>query len=1378
MDRTEKFFSIFQIFGNFGKKLQTFWGFHTSYYMERLEIRNANTQTNFSSPSSEARFRDVSRIWLFLCLSDKTILFMSSFGCFSGLSYRFVGQTEKTVDAVDQIKDNGEQSKTLFTERRHLSMGERSNTGRRRGIGIVLLAAIAVLGELSVFAHTPAPQPGGEDILSPALRQWLQEQDRPVRIGVTSIPPQVFHDPVTGRLSGLCIDYIHEVETLLNYHFEIVHFETWSAMMTAAFDKTIDVIYAAQKTPLREQYFIFSDTYLTFDNKIVTTEDIRGPLTLHDLSGKKVAVVQGAAIEEYLIQNHPDIELAKVADELTGLSQVSFGRTDAMVIEIARASWYIQQNKFTNLHISGDAGYPFHLGFACRNDRPELADVFNTALSHISPERHQMLVNRWILPEERDLVDFRILFGILIGLALSLFGIFAWNRTLSRRVRQRTVQLQDELAAHQKDFSQLMRFQTIISLSEDLMAFVDTDYVVRAVNRAMLHVLDKPEDQIIGHTIEAIAGSEFFETYVRPYTEAARRDGASVHEAWMTIGRITHRYLKNIYHAYVNADGQLEGFAIVVHDITDIKDVFQKLEDNEKRLNSIIAAAPVGIGLVKNRVILAANKQVCHITGYSEDELVGHNSRKLYLSDEDYQHVGDEKYRQIGAYGIGTVETHWRTKDGRVIDVLLSSVPLDTKDFSKGVTFTALDITDRKAAEASLKESRKAMERLIDNLRGVVYRCSMSPDWAMEFISRGCLEMTGYADSDFYSGNITWGGLIFEEDNNRILREIAAQVAQKQPYQIEYRVRSRTGQTRWFWEKGCGIYDDKGQVEALEGFITDITDRKQTEQLLKASESRYRELIDLAVDGILLGDPDGIIIGANTCISTMTGKTRPELLGQHITKLFEPSVLHEKPLRFDLLRQGLTVVNERLLRHADGTPLTIEMHTKMMPDGTYQSIIRDITQRKQAEKLAQLNARRTLSLLRLNQMTHATIQELGDYALEEAIQMTESHIGYLAFLNEDETVLKMFSWSKSAMAECAVADKPIVYPLVSTGLWGEAVRQRRPIITNDYNADNPLKKGVPQGHVTLRRHMNVPVFSGSRIVLVAGTGNKSEPYTQDDVQQLTLFMEGMWRLIERRQAEQAREKLLKELRSKNEELQSIVFIASHDLRSPLVNIRGFAGELENSIAEIKNVLAGDGLSEEVRLALAGPLNNDIPEALRFIKSGNQKMDQLLCGLLRLSRIGAAQISATTLDIHAIIAEILKGRQFHLRHHAVDIAIEGQLPACDGDATLIPQVFENIIDNAVKYCDPNRPAVIRIRGRRHEDRCLYQIEDNGIGIAPEHKDKVFEIFHQLNPNVGGEGLGLTIVRRILDRQDGQITIDSQPKKGTIVTVSLPAASEIK
>ncbi|MCU0981224.1 MAG: response regulator, partial [Pirellulaceae bacterium] len=134
----------------------------------------------------------------------------------------------------------------------------------------------------------------------------------------------------------------------------------------------------------------------------------------------------------------------------------------------------------------------------------------------------------------------------------------------------------------------------------------------------------------------------------------------------------------------------------------------------------------------------------------------------------------------------------------------------------------------------------------------------------------------------------------------------------------------------------------------------------------------------------------------------------------------------------------------------------------------------------------------------------------------------------------------MHAWSKTAMNECAIIDKPIHYPVVTTGLWGEAVRQRQPVFTNDYPAPNPLKKGYPAGHVHVQRHMNVPIFDGERIVAVMGVGNKEPPYDDSDVRQLTLLGQGMWRLIRRREEQE-------ELRAARDDLEVRVRVRTAEL---------------------------------------------------------------------------------------------------------------------------------------------------------------------------------------------------------------------------------------
>ena len=217
---------------------------------------------------------------------------------------------------------------------------------------------------------------------------------------------------------------------------------------------------------------------------------------------------------------------------------------------------------------------------------------------------------------------------------------------------------------------------------------------------------------------------------------------------------------------------------------------------------------------------------------------------------------------------------------------------------------------------------------------------------------------------------------------------------------------------------------------------------------------------------------------------------------------------------------------------------------------------------QEREAALHLDEQRTLALLRLNQMADSSPQRLTDFALEEGVRLTRSAIGYLAFMNEDETVLTMHAWSKTAMEQCAIQDKPIVYPVEKTGLWGEAVRQRKPVITNDYAAPNPRKKGYPAGHVEVRRHMNVPVFDGERIVAVAGVGNKEAPYDESDVQQLTLLMEGMWRLLQRKRADD-------ELHKHRDHLEELVAIRAADLKKANEQLLGEVAGRRRAIEELQ-----------------------------------------------------------------------------------------------------------------------------------------------------------------------------------------------------------------
>lgn len=259
--------------------------------------------------------------------------------------------------------------------------------------------------------------------------------------------------------------------------------------------------------------------------------------------------------------------------------------------------------------------------------------------------------------------------------------------------------------------------------------------------------------------------------------------------------------------------------------------------------------------------------------------------------------------------------------------------------------------------------------------------------------------------------------------------------------------------------------------------------------------------------------------------------------------------------------------------------------------------------------------------------------------------------------------------------------------------------------------------------------------------------------------------------ITQRKEDELRLKVLaEELAAKNKELETIVYVVSHDLRSPLLNVQGFGNALVRACNQLEEKLGSVDDPEVQRL-----FDTDIPRAVHFIGAGVAKMDALLAGFLRFSRLGRVALQIQPLFTNSVISGVAQALKFQTEEAAATLEI-GELPNCVGDANLTGQVFSNLIDNALKYRDPSRPCRISISGHLEDGQAIYAVRDNGIGIDAEHQPKVFELFHRLDPKkTSGEGMGLTIAQRILERQHGRIWVESRPGEGTTFRVSLPAVA---
>ncbi len=179
----------------------------------------------------------------------------------------------------------------------------------------------------------------------------------------------------------------------------------------------------------------------------------------------------------------------------------------------------------------------------------------------------------------------------------------------------------------------------------------------------------------------------------------------------------------------------------------------------------------------------------------------------------------------------------------------------------------------------------------------------------------------------------------------------------------------------------------------------------------------------------------------------------------------------------------------------------------------------DEEQRQLAEQALRLDVERQEALLRLGAMDVASEREVVDFALEEAVRLTHSSVGYLHFITDDQVHLDLFTWTQGVREAC-YAEERTHYPIAAAGVWVDCVRLRRPVFHNDYQ-HLPERKGYPAGHIHIERHLSVPLIEGDRVIAVAGVGNKRTPYDDTDARQLQLFMAGMWSLLRRKRAEAA-----------------------------------------------------------------------------------------------------------------------------------------------------------------------------------------------------------------------------------------------------------------
>ncbi len=486
----------------------------------------------------------------------------------------------------------------------------------------------------------------------------------------------------------------------------------------------------------------------------------------------------------------------------------------------------------------------------------------------------------------------------------------------------------------------------IFNLSLDMICIAGMDGYFKKVNPAFIKNLGFSEQELLSKPFYDFIHPDDVEDTIRIVKEKLQKGEPAIHFI-NRYRRSDGKYIWLSWHTRPIMEHKL--LYAIARDITMFKQAEETLRKSEAMLQSIFRSAPVGIGLVSNRVLLWINERMTEMTGYTAEELVGQGSRILYPSDEEFEIVGTKKYNQIKEKGTGTVETKWKKKDGTLIDILLSSTPLDQNDLSSGVTFTALDITEKKKTESALIVSEAKYRALYDSSPDGILIADIKK---MKFLyaNPAICSMLGYTEEEILKLGVM-----------DIHPKGALKRAKKDFHDLAKGDKIVSTDLLILRKDGTEFYADisarKVTIDEIEcniGFFRDVTERKHSEEALKDSELRYRSIVQSSPLGMhmygLDDNKDLIFIGSNPAADKILGVDNSQFLFKSIERAFPSLKDTEVPKKYkQVAKSGKPWQTHQIEYEDDRIAGAYEVYAFQTIPGHMVAMFLDTTERKQVE---------------------------------------------------------------------------------------------------------------------------------------------------------------------------------------------------------------------------------------------------------------------------------------------------------------------------------------------------------------------------------------------------------------------------------------------
>jgi PAS domain S-box-containing protein len=742
------------------------------------------------------------------------------------------------------------------------------------------------------------------------------------------------------------------------------------------------------------------------------------------------------------------------------------------------------------------------------------------------------------------------------------------------------------------------------------------------------------------------------------------------------------------------------------------------LKENEEKLQSIFSAAPVGIGLVVDRILIEINDYFCNMTGYSRKELIGKSSELLYISFDEFISAGKEKYRQISEKGTGSVETRLKCKDGRILNVILSSTPLDKNDHSKGVTFTVLDISERKKSEEALQES----QRLFQNLAMVspvgIFRTHS--DGFTTYVNPRWMELSGLTFEEAIG--FGWLNAVHPDDREQLERKWKTDFQLHQSSIAEYRFLKPDGSIIWVIGNASPEWNSN-KITGYIGTITDITEHKKAEEVIAESETKYRHLVTQSLDGIFIIDLTGKFISVNKAICDNLKYSEAELLSMNLWDIV-PEEFHSqhKQRLLPIVKGETSTANaEYGVRGKDGIIHTIEVMSSPYYNGNeivgFQGIARDTTERNHAEK----------ALRDSEEKYRGIFENVQDVYYETSVD---------GIILEVSPSIKTLSKGQYSIDD--LLGKSMIELYSEPG-------DRQVILT-----ELRTKGTITDFEVTFNNKDGgvVPCSISAKLILNSNGQPKKIIGSMHDITDRKNVTEAL---------KNAKDKAEASDKLKTSFLNNI----SHEVRTPLNGILGFA-----------EIMSQPGLSVEDKNESLLLLRESSDRLLNTI-TNYMDISLLTSGSLSVHKrdFNPAKVLKRIYENFEAVCSIRNlGFLLKISEEAINLTI-------NSDPEILQKILSHLLNNAVKFTEKGS---IDFGYHIHNNDIVFFVKDTGIGIGKESIEIVFDKFSKEERGhlkiTEGSGLGLSIAKGMTEIIGGRIQAESILGEGSCFYVYVPVESK--